>query len=164
MQLYMTSLAGAVDTEMAKHDGYRNWDFNFRSEVYSAVFPRDKIVYLSAESEEVLEQLDPAAAYIIGGLVDHNHHKGLCHQRAVEAGVRTARLPIDEFISMKTRKVLTVNHVYEILAQVCQGDSWKEAFLKILPERKGALEKISDNDSKNDCDDDNDDVSGDLNS
>ena len=80
---------GAVDTEMAKHDGYRNWDFNFRSEVYSAVFPRDRIVYLSAESEEVLEQLDPAAAYIIGGLVDHNHHKGLCHQRAVEAGVRT---------------------------------------------------------------------------
>lgn len=160
----MTSLAGAVDTEMAKHDGYRNWDFNFRSEVYSAVFPRDKIVYLSAESEEVLEQLDPAAAYIIGGLVDHNHHKGLCHQRAVEAGVRTARLPIDEFISMKTRKVLTVNHVYEILAQVCQGDSWKDAFLKILPERKGALEKIGDNDIKNDCDDDNDDVSGDLNS
>ena len=89
VQLYMTSLAGAVDTEMAKHDGYRNWDFNFRSEVYSAVFPRDRIVYLSAESEEVLEQLDPAAAYIIGGLVDHNHHKGLCHQRAVEAGVRT---------------------------------------------------------------------------
>ena len=39
---------------------------------------------------------------------------------------------------MKTRKVLAVNHVYEILALVCQGNSWKDSFLEVLPERKEA--------------------------
>ena len=143
VQLHMTSHGGRVEAEMLKHDGYRNWDFHFKTESYDKLFPMDKIVYLTAESETALETLEQDKAYIIGGLVDHNHHKGMCHARAQEIGVRTARLPIDEFINMKTRKVLTVNHVYEILAEVCQGESWKDAFMKVLPERKGALDKIA---------------------
>lgn len=142
VQLHMTSHGGRVQAEMLKHDGYRNWDFHFKEESYDKLFSLDKIVYLTAESETALETLEQDKAYIIGGLVDHNHHKGLCHARAQEIGVKTARLPIDEFINMKTRKVLTVNHVYEILAEVCQGVSWKDAFMKVLPERKGALDKI----------------------
>lgn len=43
--------------------------------------------------------------YVIGGLVDHNSHKGLCYEQAVKNGYRHARLPIDEFVEMKTRKV-----------------------------------------------------------
>ena len=139
VQLFMTSHQGRVEAEMMRNNGYRNWDFNFESQPYDSVFSADKIVYLTAESDNVLDRLEQDTAYIIGGLVDHNHQKGLCHEKAVEKGIRTARLPIDEFISMKTRKVLTVNHVYEILAEVCQGHSWKDSFLKILPERKGGV-------------------------
>ena len=134
----MTSLCGKVEAEMSKNDGFRNWDLHFREERYDTVFSSDKIVYLSSESEEVLDTLQPHTAYVIGGLVDHNHHKGLCHQKATELGLKTARLPIDEFISMKTRKVLAVNHVYEILALVCQGHPWRDAFMEVLPERKEA--------------------------
>ena len=123
---------------MSKNDGFRNWDLHFREERYDTVFSSDKIVYLSSEAEDVLDILQPHTAYVIGGLVDHNHHKGLCHQEATELGLKTARLPIDEFISMKTRKVLAVNHVYEILALVCQGKSWRDAFMEVLPERKEA--------------------------
>ena len=134
----MTSLCGKVEEEMSKNDGFRNWDLHFREERYDTVFSSDKIVYLSSESDDVLDSLQPDTAYVIGGLVDHNHHKGLCHQEATELGLKTARLPIDEFISMKTRKVLAVNHVYEILALVCQGQSWRDAFMEVLPERKEA--------------------------
>lgn len=43
---------------------------------------------------------------------------------------------------MKTRKVLAINHVFEILSLVGNGMNWKDAFLKVLPIRKGATEKF----------------------
>jgi len=136
LQMYMTSLGGIVEAELSKNDGFRNWDFNFDSRRYDEVFPKEKIVYLSSESENVVDKLDDTKVYVIGGLVDHNHHKGLSHTKATELGITTARLPIEEFLNMKSRKVLTVNHVYEILAAVSEGNDWKDAFLGVIPERK----------------------------
>merc|ERR1719228_900500 len=117
---------------------------NFRAERYDTALPTDKIVYLSSESEQVLTELEDDKFYIIGGLVDHNSHKGLCHATASDLGVHHARLPIDEFIKLKTRKVLAVNHVYEIVAAVSEGKGWQEAFLSIIPERKGVIIKEGD--------------------
>ena len=73
--------------------------------------------------------------------MDHNSHKGLCHKEATALGIQTARLPIDQFIHLNSRKVLTVNHVFEILAAVSEGKGWKEALLKTIPERKGVAAK-----------------------
>ena len=43
---------------------------------------------------------------------------------------------------MKTRKVLTVNHVFDILASASTGADWKDAFLAAIPSRKGAVVKV----------------------
>lgn len=75
---------------------------------------------------------------ITGGLVDHNCHKGLCHKLAVENGIKHGRLPLDKFLLMKARKVLTIDHVFEILLRITEGKTWQEAFLQVLPERKRA--------------------------
>ena len=66
---------------------------------------------------------------------------GICHSTAVGRGISHARLPIDEFLEMKTRKVLTVNHVFDILASASSGKSWKDAFIAAIPSRKGAVAK-----------------------
>ena len=73
------------------------------------------------------------------------------HKLAVDKGVAHARLPIDEFIKMKTRKVLTVDHVFSILASVTAGKSWRDSFLKVLPDRKGIEVKNCQNENAADA-------------
>lgn len=144
VQYHITSLDDASLTEMSKNSGYLNWDVNLHDKHFTDIFSKEKIVYLTAESENVIEKIEDDHIYIIGGLVDHNSHKGLCHRLAVEKDLRHGRLPIGENIDMKTRKVLTIDHVFNIMVNVCNGQKWKEALLQVLPARKGAQEKIAD--------------------
>lgn len=110
-----------------------------------------EVVYLSAESDVTLERLKPNSTYIIGGLVDKNRHKGVCYKRARNRGIKTAKLPIGEFLQMKSRQVLVTNHVLEIMLKWLEFGDWGKAFLEVLPKRKeatlkdegGSLEGIS---------------------
>ena len=47
----------------------------FDDDRYTDVFERRRIVYLSAESDNVLSELSPADVYVIGGIVDRNRLK-----------------------------------------------------------------------------------------
>ncbi|XP_032688101.1 tRNA methyltransferase 10 homolog A isoform X2 [Odontomachus brunneus] len=138
LQFSLSSFTGKSRDDMEKHNGYEHWDVNFHTKSYINIYPKDKIIYLTSESENVIERLDHDFIYVIGGLVDHNFHKGICHKLANEAGIRHGRLPLDKFLQMKARKVLTIDHVFEILLRITEGDTWQEAFLKVLPERKNA--------------------------
>lgn len=127
-----------------------SWNIKMHEKSYLEVFDKDKIVYLTSESENVLEELEKGKCYIIGGLVDHNKKKGLTHELALKSGIKTARLPLTENILIKTRQVLTINHVAEIMIGVANGKSWKDIFLEILPARKGIIVKAENkNNDKN---------------
>ncbi|KAG6861846.1 hypothetical protein C0995_011143 [Termitomyces sp. Mi166 len=98
---------------------------------------RQNIIYLTADSEEELTELKPEETYIIGGICDHNRYKNLCLNKAKESGIRTARLPIGRYLaSLPTRKVLTVNQVFEILLKWVETKSWEEALYAVIPKRK----------------------------
>jgi tRNA (guanine9-N1)-methyltransferase len=101
-----------------------------------------KFCYLTADSPNELETLCKDTVYVIGAIVDHNRYKGLCFEKANELGIDHARLPIGKFVKMQSRKVLTINHVVGVLSEYINHHDWEQAFLQILPERKGAKPKL----------------------
>lgn len=100
-----------------------------------------EVVYLSSEADEDLTELKPYSTYVIGGLVDKNREKGVCHRRATKRGIKTARLPIGQYMEMQSRKVLATNHVNEIMIKWLECGDWGEAFMKAIPKRKGGALK-----------------------
>ncbi|PVH16940.1 uncharacterized protein CXQ87_004498 [Candidozyma duobushaemuli] len=96
-----------------------------------------KVTYLTADTENELEELTVGETYIIGGIVDKNRHKRLCLDKAKELGLKVARLPIGKFIKMNGRQVLATSHVYEIMCMWFeQQKDWEKAFNSVLPPRK----------------------------
>ncbi|KAE8540109.1 tRNA (guanine(9)-N1)-methyltransferase [Cryptococcus gattii VGV] len=93
---------------------------------------KHKLVYLSADAEDELLSLSEDEIYIIGGI-------NLCQGKAEQLGIRTARLPIGTFLEMlPTRKVLTVNQVFDILVKYIHLGDWAAAFEAVIPIRKYA--------------------------
>lgn len=141
VQFYLTSLGGQLRQSMDEKDkGWVNWkDIHIQTEHYTEVVSQEELVYLTSDSPNVLTELDPKKAYVIGGLVDHNHHKGVTFERAKELGISHAQLPLSSFVKMNSRKVLAVNHVFEIILAYLEKGSWQEAFFTVLPQRKGVV-------------------------
>ncbi|KAK3290626.1 guanine-1-methyltransferase-domain-containing protein [Chaetomium fimeti] len=102
------------------------------------------VVYLTSESPYTLDRLEANTSYVIGGIVDKNREKGLCFNRAKEFKVRTAKLPISEYMAMQSRYVLTTNQVVEIMAKWLECGDWGQAFMDVIPKRKGGMLKGTD--------------------
>lgn len=100
-----------------------------------------EVVYLTSDSPDTLTELRPYSTYIIGGLVDRNRHKGICYKKAMDRGVRTAKLPIGDYMQMASRFVLATNHVAEIMLRWLELGDWGKAFLQVVPKRKGGVLK-----------------------
>jgi len=153
VQLYITSITGAVKDALERYQhGYQNWDAHCTEKHWTEVF-RDNddgsklnsnIVYLTGDSSDVVPKCSEIQAanngiFIIGGLIDHNRHKGLALERAQLHSVKHGQLPIGEYIRMCQRRILAIPHVFEIMlfaANGTIGDCWNDIFKKVIPSRK----------------------------
>ena len=85
---------------------YGNWlGISVHSDEFTEIegLKSKTLIYLTADSDEVLEELNPECAYIIGGIVDRNRLKGITARKAEELKIKTARLPIKENLSFALR-------------------------------------------------------------
>ncbi|KAK9792487.1 hypothetical protein WJX73_006130 [Symbiochloris irregularis] len=110
--LIFTDFEGTIAAQLtAQSANHGQWPVTKHTASYADAFRdrREKLVYLTADATEELHQLDSESIYIIGGLVDRNRYKNICQSKAAEQGIRTARLPIREHMTMTGTHVLTVN-------------------------------------------------------
>ncbi|EJD73869.1 hypothetical protein LOAG_18743 [Loa loa] len=165
LQFSVVGFSGSQNKLFFNNPNNHHWDVAFEEQPLDAVFEKSEIVYLTADSENSLQTLDGSKVYVIGGLLDHNSLKGHCLKLAMEKGYAHARLPIAEYIMLQTRKVLTVNQVFEILLRYTENQSWKKSFLDVIPRRKGIVDssKCSDNmESKNSIEQRKNDITGNV--
>lgn len=121
--------------------------------------PEDgEIIYLSSDSENTLTELKPYSTYIVGALVDKNRYKAVCYKQAVAKGIKTAKLPIGQYIQMAHRPVLATNHVIEIMLQWLELRDWGKAFMKVIPTRKGGALKGTQGEDEDDAENGDEDV------
>ncbi|BAT87580.1 uncharacterized protein HKW66_Vig0070310 [Vigna angularis] len=136
--LWLTGCDGEMDSALKRIPGFDKWiiEKENRSYIEALCDRKEDLVYLTADSEIVLEELDLKKFYIIGGLVDRNRWKGITLKKAQEQGIQTAKLPIGNFMKMSSSQVLTVNQVVEILLKFLETKDWKTSFFAVIPQRK----------------------------
>ncbi len=78
---------------MYRNSGYDKWDLTQTEDSFNVTFAEglNDLVYLTADSEETVNVLDPSKVYIIGGIVDRNRYKGLTFEKAKAIGIKTAK-------------------------------------------------------------------------
>jgi tRNA (guanine9-N1)-methyltransferase len=64
------------------------------------VIDKERFVYLTADSQNVLKELDPNDVYIIGGIVDRNRYINLTLDKANKEGIRHGKLPIGDYMKL----------------------------------------------------------------
>lgn len=85
-----------------------------------------RLVYLTSDSDHELDGVDSGAVYVVGGLVDHKCKVGAALRAAEEQGARTARLPLERYVSLR-KPALTCQAVVQILAGFHATSDWGRA-------------------------------------
>ncbi|XP_075707687.1 tRNA methyltransferase 10 homolog B [Rhinoderma darwinii] len=132
------------------NDGFVHYLVESTQDTFLDVFPLETIIYLTPDSDCVLEDIDPTKVYVLGGLVDESVQKKVTYQKAKDNGLLTARLPIQEYMVKKDNvknfhsEILAINQVFDILRTYCETRSWPEALKAGVSPGKGFVlrEKI----------------------
>lgn len=105
---------------------WERWHVHRTSQEVWDWFPRDKLVYLTADSPNVLDRVEPGHMYCIGGLVDHKVKAGVALERARSEGVPTARLPLEPFVDIR-KPALSSLAVFQMLGLHFEHGDWTTA-------------------------------------
>ncbi|CAE7393772.1 trmt10a [Symbiodinium sp. CCMP2592] len=122
---------------LSKQSGYDAWEVQKLEGEYVEAFPKDKLVYLTADAQKVLHSFDPEKVYVIGGIVDRNRLKGRTLEKAQTQDIAAEQLPLSEHIEMGSySRVLTVNHVLNMILDYQATNDWRGVCERCVPGRK----------------------------
>lgn len=100
---------------------------------YTEIFPKDKLIYLTADSPKVMKTFDHDKIYIVGSMVDKSIKTGVSLARAKRLGLETAALPLEKYLLWSTgAKNLTLDQMMHILLTLKDTADWKKALEFVL--------------------------------
>ncbi|NWX27883.1 TM10C methyltransferase, partial [Notiomystis cincta] len=103
---------------------------------YTEIFPKDKLIYLTADSPKVMKTFEHDKIYIVGSMVDKSIKTGVSLARAKRLGLETAALPLEKYLLWsRGAKNLTLDQMMHILLTLKDTADWKKA-LEFVPKRK----------------------------
>jgi len=149
--MYLVGLGDPkLQQALERVQGYQSWEIEKENKTYLELFSSKEIVYLSPDSPNVLMEVDPTKAYIIGGLTDYKRSKNTTFSKASGEGIATAKLPL-HLLNMDPEvvNILCVDHVFFSLLYFCECGDWIEALHKALPLRKTRTAKVLPSSSTN---------------
>ena len=136
-RLVLTNLRDRMQLLLGRISGIETWAADRHEAHFSEVFSREmaegRLVYLTPDSGEVLDEVRKSHVYVVGGFVDRVAQKGVTLERARQLGVRTARLPLKEFVKLKRSDRLPINQVVQLLLLAAQKMDWAEAIKLAVP-------------------------------
>ncbi|XP_065186024.1 uncharacterized protein LOC135816851 [Sycon ciliatum] len=100
------------------------------------MYPRDKLVMLTPDSDNYLQHVDLDRVYVLGGIVDLQLKVNITLKQAKEQGIAHARLPIQEYHTPTAHLALPLNHVVDILGRHALGADWKTTISDIVANTK----------------------------
>lgn len=103
------------------------------------VISPDRLVYLSPNSDNILETFNPSDCYVIGCIVDRGEKVPLTLDKANKLNIRTARLPIDRFVQFRLHKELNLDHVMRIMLTAKISRNWQREIVRHIPVHKYAV-------------------------
>ena len=106
-----------------------------------------RVVYLTPDADEALEELENGVTYVVAGLVDRPVRKNCTRDAANLHGCEVKRLPLKEFrgAAPKRRRegILNVDVVVHILLRYRDnGGDWAEALQAALPDGKATPHRL----------------------
>lgn len=109
---------------------------------YLDMFPKERLVYLTPDSENTLDVFDHDAIYVIGALVDKETKEGATRAKAASEGLRTARFPqtFTWHWQKEVPKPLHLTDVFKVLLALKRTNCWKYA-LKFLNSKVAILQE-----------------------
>ncbi|XP_047420448.1 tRNA methyltransferase 10 homolog C [Sciurus carolinensis] len=129
---------GAYQKELVKRYGGK-WDkllLTATEKSHVDLFPKDKIIYLTADSPNVMTTFKHDRIYVIGSFVDKNMQPGTSLAKAKRLKLATECLPLDKYLQWDVgNKNLTLDQMMRILLCLKNTGSWEDA-LKFVPRRK----------------------------
>ncbi|CAD8188728.1 unnamed protein product [Paramecium octaurelia] len=136
LKLYVTNIYPTLHKYLEQYH-YKQWQLVSDEKLFTDIdeFQQANIVYLSPDGEEELQEIKEDEVYVIGGLVDRVIIKNATLNRSRQLGVRSAKLPIGQFIKKSYKKCLNVSTAALMISGWLKYKDWSKAFDSIVPQK-----------------------------